>query len=132
VDEVDPMINYFLQEFYTKPTTKKSFYNIVFSTSVIEHDPHDQSFIECIEGLLSPGGIAVITCDYKDGWKPGDLKPDVDARFYTKEDLQKRLLSYLKNSVLLDEPDWNCTNPDFLFEGKYQYTFATFCFRKNK
>jgi SAM-dependent methyltransferase len=132
VDEVDPMINYFLQEFYTKPTTKKSFYDIVFSTSVIEHDPDDQSFIECIEGLLALNGIAVITCDYKDGWKHGELKPDVDARFYTKEDLENRLLSYLKNSTLLDEPNWNCINPDFLFEGKYQYTFATFCFQKKK
>ncbi len=115
-----------------KPSTKKNYFDIIFSTSVIEHDPDDKSFIECIEGLLAPGGIAVITCDYKDGWKPGDPKPEVDARFYTKYDLEKRLPSYLLNSQLFDEPDWNCPNPDFNYLGKYQYTFATFVFRKNK
>lgn len=132
VDEIDPMINYYLQEYYTKPSVKKGSYDIVFSTSVIEHDPDDKSFVECVEGLLAINGVAVITCDFKDGWKPGDLKPDVDARFYTKKDLEERLMSYLPNSVLVDQPDWNCPHPDFNYLGKYQYTFATFVFRKIK
>jgi SAM-dependent methyltransferase len=124
------MVNYFLQEFYTKPTTKKSSYDIIFSTSVIEHDPDDESFIRCIEGLLAPGGLAVITCDYKDGWKPGEPKPDVDARFYTKKDLEERLMGYLTESELVDQPHWDCPNPDFNYLGKYQYTFASFVIRK--
>jgi SAM-dependent methyltransferase len=132
VQEIDPMINYFLQDFFNKPSTAKNFYDIIFSTSVIEHDPDDKSFIECIENLLAPGGLAVITCDYKDGWKPGEPKPEVDARFYTKYDLEKRLTSYLKISELIDEPHWDCPNPVFYYLGKYQYTFATFVFRKNK
>lgn len=132
VDEVDPMINYYLQEFYTKPTTVKDSYNIIFSTSVIEHDPDDKSFIECVENLLAVNGVAVITCDYKDGWKPGQPKPDVDERFYTKNDLEKRLMSYLKSSELVDKPDWECAAPDFNYLGKYQYSFATFVFRKIK
>ena len=132
VDEIDPMINFFLQEFYTKPSTVKNSYDIIFSTSVIEHDPDDKSFIECIEGLLTVNGVAVITCDYKDGWKAGDIKPEVDARFYTKNDLEKRLLSYLPDSVLVDKPEWECPNPDFNYLGKYQYSFASFVFRKIK
>ena len=132
VENIDPMINYFLQEFFTKPSTIKNSYDIIFSTSVIEHDPDDKLFIECVENLLSPGGQAIITCDYKDGWKPGNAKPDVDARFYTKYDLEKRLPSYLMNSHLVDKPMWDCPSPDFNYMGKYQYTFATFVFRKNK
>lgn len=132
VDEIDPMINFFLQEFYTKPSTVKNSYDIVFSTSVIEHDPDDKSFIECVEGLLAVNGVAVITCDYKDGWKPGNSKPEVDERFYTKTDLEKRLLSYLPNSILVDEPHWDCPNPDFNYLGKYQYSFASFVFKKIK
>ncbi|MEO6290750.1 MAG: hypothetical protein ABIO76_12550 [Ginsengibacter sp.] len=132
VEEIDPMINYFLQDYFEKPTTKKNYYDIIFSTSVIEHDPDDKSFIECIEKLLVPGGTAVITCDYKDGWKAGDSKPEVDARFYTKNDLEKRLPSYLLDSELVDQPDWECPNPDFNYLGKYQYTFATFVFRKKR
>ena len=107
-------------------------YDIIFSTSVIEHDPDDESFIKSIEGLLALNGIAVITCDYKDGWKTNDPKPEVDARFYTKYDLEKRLLSYLPDCELIDTPQWDCPNPDFNYLGKYQYTFATFVFRKKK
>jgi SAM-dependent methyltransferase len=132
VEEIDPMINYYLQEYFTKPTTIRNSYDIIFSTSVIEHDPDDESFTRCIEDLLSPGGYAVITCDYKDGWKPGDPKPEVDARFYTKQDLEKRLLSCMPSCRLVDSPDWECPHPDFNYLGKYQYTFATFVIQKNK
>ena len=132
VEEIDPMINYYLQEYFTKPTTLKNSYDIIFSTSVIEHDPDDESFIRCISDLLAPGGVAVITCDYKDGWKPGDPKPEVDARFYTKHDLKDRLLPLMSNCHLVDEPQWDCPNPDFNYLGKYQYTFATFVVKKNQ
>jgi SAM-dependent methyltransferase len=130
VEEIDPMINYYLQEFYTKPTTIKNSYDIIFSTSVIEHDPDDESFIRCIDGLLKPGGIAVITSDYKDGWKPGDDKPDVDARFYTKFDLEVRLPSYIPDCEIIGTPQWDFPNPDFTYLGKYHYSFASLVFRK--
>jgi hypothetical protein len=132
VEEIDPVLNYYLQEYTSKPTTVKHSYDIIFSTSVIEHDPDDESFVQCIHDLLAPGGVAVITCDYKDQWKPGDPKPDVDARFYTQNDLRKRLLSFMPDCRLVDEPQWDCPHPDFLFMGKYQYTFATFVVKKVK
>ena len=132
VEEIDPMINYYLQEYITKPTTQLNSYHIILSTSVIEHDPDDEFFVRCINDLLAPGGVAIITCDYKDGWKPGDAKPEVDARFYTKADLKERLLRHMKDCSLVDEPQWECPNPDFIFLGKYQYTFATFVFRKTE
>jgi hypothetical protein len=131
VEEIDPMINYSLQEYFTKPTTVKNSYDIIFSTSVIEHDPDDESFIKCIADLLAPGGMCVITCDYKDGWKPGEPKPECDARFYTKQDMRDRLLPLMSNCRLIDEPQWDCPNPDFNYLGKYQYTFATFVVKKN-
>lgn len=132
VDEVDPMINFSVQEFYTRPSTVQQSYSIIFSTSVIEHDPDDASFMKCINDLLAPDGYAVITCDYKDGWKLGDSKPGVDARLYTKDDLKKRLLSYAPDCALVDAPDWNCPDPDFLYLEKYRYTFATFVVQKKK
>ena len=132
VEEIDPVLNFSLQEFYTRPSTVKQSYDIIFSTSVIEHDPDDASFMRCIAGLLAPGGYAVLTCDYKDGWKRGDPKPSVDARFYTKADLEKRLPSYAPNCELVDVPDWKCPNPDFLYQEKYRYTFATFVVQKKK
>jgi len=131
VEEIDPTQNYYLQEYFTKPTTVKNSYDIIFSTSVIEHDPNDESFIECISGLLAPGGVAVITCDYKDGWKPGEAKPDIDARLYTQHDLRDRLLPLMSNCELVDQPQWDCPYPDFNYLGKYQYTFATFVVQKS-
>lgn len=130
VEEIDPTQNYYLQEYVTKPNVVKNSYDIIFSTSVIEHDPDDKSFIKAIDNLLAPGGIAIITCDYKENWQIGDGKPDVDVRFYTKSDLESRLLSYMDNCQLVDKPQWNCPNPDFNYLGKYQYTFATFVVKK--
>ena len=132
VEEIDPMINYFLQEYVTKPTTQLNSYNIILSTSVIEHDPDDESFVSCINDLLAPDGVAIITCDYKDGWKPGDDKPDVDARFYTQSDLKQRLLKHMPDCYLVDEPQWECNNPDFHYLKKYVYTFASFVVKKNQ
>ncbi|HUN01695.1 MAG TPA: hypothetical protein PLS00_02470 [Niabella sp.] len=132
IEEIDPVLNYYLQDFFSKPTTIKNSYDIIFSTSVIEHDPDDESFIKCIEGLLAPQGIAILTCDYKDGWEPGKPKPDVDARLYTKEDLTSRLPSYIPECKLIDKPQWDCEHPDFNYLGKYQYTFATFVIQKTK
>lgn len=131
VEEIDPMINYYLQEYVTKPTTQLNSYDIILSTSVIEHDPDDESFVRCINDLLAPGGVAVITCDYKDGWKPGDDKPEVDARFYTQTDLKERLLKDMPDCYLVDKPNWECPHPDFHYMGRYIYTFATFVVKKN-
>jgi SAM-dependent methyltransferase len=132
VEEVDPVLNYSLQEYYTKPSTVKNSYDIIFSTSVIEHDPDDESFIKCVVGLLAPGGVFVMTCDYKEGWMSGDLKPDVDARLYTQQDLKNRLLPLMRDCNVIDEPQWACPNPDFNFLGKYQYTFATLVVKKDR
>lgn len=132
IEDIDPVSNYYLQEYFSKPTTTKNSYDIIFSTSVIEHDPDDESFVQCINDLLAPGGVAIITCDYNDQWKPGDPKPEVDARLYTQNDLRNRLLPLMKSCELVDDPQWNCPSPDFNYLGKYQYTFATLVVKKIK
>jgi len=132
VAEIDPVQNYSLQEYVTKPNVKKESYDIIFSTSVLEHDPDDESFMRAVGSLLAPGGVAIITCDYKEDWRTGEDKPEVDVRLYTKDDLEKRLLSYVPDCVLVDRPQWGCPDPDFNYLGKYRYTFATFVIKKNK
>ena len=128
IDEIDPVLNYSLEEFFTKPSTQKNSYDIVFSTSVIEHVENDGLFVTQIGELLKPGGVGIITCDFKEGFKKGDAKPDVDYRFYTQDDFD-RFMKSLPGCVLVDKPHWDCSNPDFNYGG-YNYTFATFCFRK--
>ena len=130
IEEIDPVLNYYLQEFVTKPSTRKHSYDVIFSTSVIEHDPDDESFVRCIADLLAPAGVAVLTCDYKDGWKPDEPKPTGNERFYTQYDLRHRLLPLMEGCAPVDDPRWDCPDPDFSYLGKFRYTFATLVVKK--
>lgn len=132
LEEIDPVFNYNLETFFSKPSTLKGSYDIIFSTSVLEHVPDDELFMTQIAELLAPGGTAVLTCDYNDQYQPGDPIPDVDFRFYTQKDFKQRLLPLLKDCSLFDDPQWDCPNPDFTYAGYYKYTFATLVFQKHK
>jgi hypothetical protein len=131
IEGIDPGINHDLNTFFNLPTTIKGSYDVVFSTSVIEHVEEDELFVKQISELLAPGGIGIITCDFHDQWKPEDGIFSTSFRFYTRQSLKERLIPSLTNCTLIDEPDWNCDNPDFEFGGK-KYTFATFVFQKGE
>ncbi|MBU2529277.1 methyltransferase domain-containing protein [bacterium] len=128
-DAIDPMINFNLQDFLDRPTTLKGHYDIIFSTSVIEHVDDDEQFVKDIAVLLNSNGVAVLTCDFQDTYKLGDEIPEVCERFYTKYDLENRLMNVMPYCKLIGKPNWDCDNYDFVFD-KYRYTFATFVFRK--
>ncbi len=130
MDEIDPVLNYDLNMFMHKPSTVKGSYHIIFSTSVIEHVKDDELFIKQIGELLAPGGTAILTCDYNDQYKASDIIPQEDFRMYTRKDFTDRLLPLINDCSLVDEPQWDCPEPDFVYAG-YRYTFATFVFRKN-
>ncbi|MEJ7913344.1 MAG: methyltransferase domain-containing protein, partial [Chitinophagaceae bacterium] len=132
ISDIDPILNYDLQTFITKPSVKSGMYDIIISTSVIEHVDDDEQFVKDIAYLLKIGGYAVLTCDYNDKYKKGDEIPSVDFRFYTMYDLKERLMKAIPNCELIDEPQWECENPDFYLVEKYNYTFASFVFRKIK
>lgn len=129
IEEIDPMINYDLATFLTKPTTQLNSYDVIFSTSVIEHVEQDEEFVMQIASLLKKGGKAVLTCDYNDSYKTGDPKPVVDYRLYTQKDIRERLMSRIPDCRLVDEPRWDCEDPDFWYEG-VNYTFASIVFEK--
>jgi hypothetical protein len=132
MEEIDPAVNCDLDTFSKKDSTIEGSYDIIFSTSVLEHVEDDELFMVEIAKLLKPGGTAILTCDYNDQYKAGDPTPDVDYRFYTQNDLKHRLLPLLENCKLVDTPQWDCPNPDFVYAGYYRYTFATFVFQKLK
>ncbi|MGH9957102.1 MAG: class I SAM-dependent methyltransferase [Pyrinomonadaceae bacterium] len=131
IEEIDPEVNGLdLNKFFQLPSTVKASYDIIFSTSVIEHVQDDELFVTQIAELLAPGGIGLLTCDYNDLHKPGDPVIRGDYRFYTRKDLISRIVPAIKNCSLVDVPHWECSNPDFVFLG-YRYTFATLAFRKH-
>lgn len=130
IDGIDPVINYDIKTFLSKPRKYVSHYDVVISTSVIEHVEDDEAFIIDISKLLKVNGVAIITCDFNDRYLKGDDIPAVDFRFYTQRDLKSRLLSKIPNCKLLDEPKWDDTVYDFNLINRYNYTFATFVFMK--
>jgi SAM-dependent methyltransferase len=131
IEEIDPALNYDLDSYCNLPSTDANSYDIIFSTSVLEHVDDDKLFIEEIAGLLKPGGTAILTCDYNNNYKPGDKLPKTDVRFYTEKDM-RRLLSYASGCNLVDAPSWyHGIKPDFTNEG-CNYSFATLTFRKSE
>jgi hypothetical protein len=128
--EIDPAINYDLNEFFHLPTTNQGSFDIVFSTSVIEHVPDDNLFIKQISELLKPGGKAVLTCDFKPTYQVGENLPITDLRFYKYADLETRLLTNTKNCRFLTTPKWRDGNIDFFYSGIFNYSFASFVFEK--
>jgi SAM-dependent methyltransferase len=136
VTGIDPDVNFYLHEFvrivggeYNQSYPDK--YDVIFSTSVIEHVPDDEQFMEDICLLLKPGGLGILTCDYNNNYKAGDLLPYSDLRFYTENDLKFRLgkIIHKHDCEFVDTPDWT-GEPDFSHDG-CNYSFATFAFRKN-
>jgi len=127
IDAIDPSVNVDLAGFRRQHPERSGTYDIVFSTSVIEHVPDDETFVADMVAMLAPGGYAVLTCDYNDTWTPDQVKPSSDVRIYTRSDMQ-RLIAAMGDVELLDEPDWQDHDPDFTISENgidMHYGFAT-------
>ena len=127
MESMDPELNVDLHTFKDTNTKK---WDIVFSTSVLEHVEDDELFVKDICELLNDSGTAVLTCDFKEGYKVGDPLIQSDFRFYTQDDLNVRLNDIIKSygCELVSEPLW-AGSPDFFFAG-FAYNFATWVFKK--
>jgi SAM-dependent methyltransferase len=132
VEGVDPNVDgRDLNDFLEQNPGRLGTFDLVFSTSVIEHVEDDGQFVSQIEALLREGGVAVLTCDFLDTWQPGQPIPGGDYRFYTSEDLRGRLLSHMPSCSLVDQDDWAGQEADFWL-AEYHYNFATFVVRKGR
>ncbi len=127
--EIDPDVNgQTLDTFYSHTSDH---FNIIFSTSVLEHVKDDELFIKQLCDLLNPGGYAILTVDFKDSYKQGDPLHATAVRYYTKHDLEVRLPKVLKecSCSLVGETNYD-GEPDFVYQG-HLYSLATFMFRKD-
>lgn len=123
---IDPIINYDLAAYKYNHDKK---FDIVFSTSVIEHVDDDELFISDMCELLNPGGYGIITCDFNDDY-PNVPKPTVDFRLYTTHDLTVRIPSILesKGCAVVGNFDYH-NHVNFQYEG-CTYGFATLVFTR--
>ncbi len=117
---VDPQVNMSLNTFFNLTQDK---FDIIFSTSVLEHVKEDELFIAQICQLLKPNGVAVLTCDFKNDWKEGDGKPGEDETVRLNKVLESNGCSMYGVVDYSGEPDF--------WYGVYCYSFATFCFKKD-
>lgn len=120
-------------DLHTFVESKPGVFDVVFATSVIEHAQDDTLFIKEMCSLLGPGGSALMTCDFKPGWKPGSPLPGNCYRMYTNEKLMsfKQVLQE-QSCKFSSTPKWNLITEetlDFMFEG-IKYAFAGIYFRK--
>jgi len=129
VEGIDPVLNYDLSAFMSRLSTKAGSYDIVFSTSVLEHVEQDVLFMNNMAKLLKPGGVGLITCDFNKDYKPGSPKLSIDYRFYTVDDFLGRIIPALEDCELADVPDWSYDKPD-VFHSGLNYTLASLVFRK--
>jgi SAM-dependent methyltransferase len=123
---IDPVLNYDVGE-YAKLSKEK--FDVVFSTSVIEHVADDEQFITDMASLLKHNGYGFFTCDFNNDY-PRACKPLVDERLYTINDLTIRIPNLLLRvgCEIVGSVDYSGTI-DFEYEG-CMYAFATVCFKK--
>jgi hypothetical protein len=124
---IDPLYDYDLASYREQSSQK---FDVVFSTSVIEHVQDDESFIADMCAMLKNTGVGIITCDFNDNY-PDAPKPSADARLYTIHDLTVRIPAILKQNGCSVIGDFSYHNDvDFHYEG-CKYGFATLVFGKD-
>lgn len=103
--------------------------DLVLAASVLEHTRDDAEFLADIALCLKPGGYAFLTCDFKEGWRPGDALAPTEERLYTRESLMA-LTDTLGDGVeWCGERDWQ-SRGDYFCYGGIDYGFASIAFRK--
>lgn len=131
ITAIDPALDMDLDTFFRKKSTVRSSFDIIFSTSVMEHVQDDELFISQLTALLGVGGVAVLTTDFSDAYTAGDVKPCTDHRLYTMKDLLLRLVPLMHSCTLVGPHFWQRSRPDFRFEGA-DYSFVSLVFRKHR
>lgn len=132
VIKIDPVLNMDLHTYRAQNPSLRV--DVIFSTSVIEHVPGDLQFIVDICDMLKPGGLCVMTCDFKPGYKEGDPMPATCERLYTKSRLQG-LMAWIEGTggcKMTEEPQWDIqeSDLDFTWDG-VDYCFVGISFRKD-
>ncbi len=103
-------------------------YDLVISCSVIEHVPQDFDFVKALYEMLAPGGTAILTTDYRDGWNPSINKPSSDVRLYTSERL-RMMAQCLPAEAFPEGYDWQPIPPYFHCDNS-DYGFCSITFRR--
>lgn len=125
VEEVDPNINFTLEEFISKPTEKDKKYDIIFSISVLEHVEDDIEFLRTCEEKLSIGGVQFHTFDFLES---PEFIPSTHFRMYSRKSISL-IDTALSRSRMYGAQDYSNARYDF-FYNQLHYCFASIFFER--
>lgn len=125
VEEVDPNLNYALEDFIKKPSQKNEKYDLIYSISVIEHIYDDLNILKICEEKLNKGGLQFHTVDYR---KNNGLIPKTHYRVYNNDSINS-LVKNIKNSKSYGITDYSNAKHDF-FYNDIHYNFASITLKK--
>lgn len=127
VFDIDPNINYTVEEYLQRNSNQLGSFDVCFSVSVLEHVPDDRSFIDGAMNLLRPGGYMVNTVDFRGG--EDTYMPPTHVRFYNAHQLRE-LLEIFGDPDMKIESDWARALNNFNYNNT-SYTFASLCIKKS-
>ena len=130
---VDPDVNRMnLRQYVAAHETTAKWYwqaDLVIAASVLEHVRDDAEFLRDIVFCLKPGGLALLTVDFKEGWKRGDPLVTTQERMYTRDSLMALTDTINREVAWLGERDWQSRGDYLPYEG-LMFSFASIAFRK--
>ena len=127
VFDIDPNLNYTVEEYLQRNPNQLGTFDVCFSVSVLEHVPDDRGFISGAMHLLKPGGYMVNTVDYRSG--EDVYMPPTHVRFYNALQLSN-LLEIFGGPDAKIGPGWDRALNNFNYNNT-SYTFATLCIKKS-
>lgn len=122
VFDIDPNINYAIENYIERSPNLLGTFDICFSVSVLEHVPDDEGFVSGALALLKPGGTFVSTLDFRAPTLDNYL-PSTHVRFYDKKSLSNLVSLFSKETTLTDKC-WGDAINNFHYNNT-SYTFAT-------
>jgi hypothetical protein len=120
VEEVDPNLNYNLEDFIKKPSQKNMKYDLIYSISVLEHIFDDINILKICEQKLKKGGLQFHTVDFRDFDGP---IPRTHYKVYNTNSINY-LTKQIKNSAIFGKSDYTNAKHDF-FYNDIHYNFAS-------
>ena|GEM_PF-3431333 len=123
----------FRSEDFYNPDLPSGSVGAMIALSVIEHGYDQAKLIETACRLLSPGGLLLMTTDFREDGAtvPADLRPfGLSYRVFSRVDIESLIRDAAAAGLeLIEPPEWGASDYPIHWE-QFQFTFILLGFRK--
>jgi hypothetical protein len=120
VEEVDPKLNFGLEDFIKKPSQKNMQYDLIYSISVLGHVYDDLNMLKICEQKLRKGGLQFHTVDFSEF---NMATPLTHYKVYNSSSINS-LIKNIEHSTRFGNTNYTNAKHD-LFYNDIQYNFAS-------